>query len=120
MNGKVDEFGRALVPIRLRAATTSKPIELQVWIDTGFTGELVLPQRRIEQLGLSESALVSAGLGDGTERVLHAYSCMVEWFGSQRQIEVIASQGTYPLLGVGLLVGHRLKIDYEALELTIE
>ena len=71
MNGNVDEFGRALVAIRLHAATTSD-------------------------------------------------SCIVEWFGMWKQIEVIASQGTFPLLGVGLLAGHHLEIDYKVLPLTIE
>ena len=49
MNGNLDEFGRALVAIRLQAATTSEPMELQAWIDTGFTGEPVLSQRHIER-----------------------------------------------------------------------
>ncbi len=44
MNGHVDSAGRALVRIRLTSAATATTIEIEAWIDTGFTGELVLPQ----------------------------------------------------------------------------
>ena len=65
------------------------------------------------------------GRGDGGTRgwsatVLEVYSCLIEWFGHVQQIEVIANTGTSPLLGVGLLQGHRLIIDYTACTVTIE
>ena len=41
MNGSVDDSGRALVRIRLKHPTDSTEAELDAWIDTGFTGELV-------------------------------------------------------------------------------
>ncbi len=120
MTGTVDDYGRALVTIEVRALSPSQPTTFQAWIDTGFTGELVLPHKLIEQIGLQESAVVSAGLGDGTETLLRAYSCTVDWFGSLQQVEAIASEGTFPLLGVGLLLGHRLQIDYQSLQLTLD
>jgi clan AA aspartic protease len=120
MNGWVDSAGRALVRIRLTSVATATSMEAEAWIDTGFTGELVLPQDQIAALGLPHSAVVTAELGDGSATMLEAYSCLIEWFGRAQQVEVIANTGTSPLLGVGLLQGHRLTIDYAARTLTIE
>jgi len=120
MNGHVDSAGRALVRLRLTSAVPATTMELEAWVDTGFTGELVLPQDRITALGLQRSAVVTAALGDGSATVLEVYSCLIEWFGRVQQIEVIANTGTSPLLGVGLLRGHRLTIDYASRTLAIE
>ena len=120
MNGHVDSAGRALVRLRLTSAATATTMEIEAWIDTGFTGELVLPQDRIAALGLPRSAVVRAALGDGSETMLEMYSCLIEWFGHVQPIEVIANTGTSPLLGVGLLQGHTLTIDYVARTLTID
>ena len=120
MNGHVDSAGRALVRIRLTSAATATTMDIEAWVDTGFTGELVLPQDQIAALGLQRSAVVTAELGDGSATVLEVYSCLIEWFGHVQQIEVIANTGTSPLLGVGLLQGHRLTIDYASGTLTIE
>ena len=120
MNGHVDSAGRALVRLRLTSAATATTMDIEAWVDTGFTGELVLPQDQIAALGLQRSAVVTAELGDGSATVLEVYSCLIEWFGHVQQIEVIANTGTSPLLGVGLLRGHRLTIDYASGTLTIE
>ena len=39
MNGTVDEFGRALVTLTIRADQDSEPTNIQAWIDTAFNGE---------------------------------------------------------------------------------
>ena len=120
MHGHVDSADRALVRLRLTSAATATTMEIEAWIDTGFTGELVLPQDQIAALGLPHSAVVTAELGDGSATVLAVYSCLIEWFGRVQQLEVIANTETSPLLGVGLLQGHRLTIDYAARTLSIE
>jgi len=89
-------------------------------VDTGFTGELVLPQERISTLGLLQSAAVKAELGDGSEVVLDICSCLIEWFGQEKHIEVVASTGQLPLLGVGLLQDHQVIVDYPSRTLAIE
>ena len=120
VNERVDSSGRALVRIIVKSLGPSSPIELEAWVDTGFTGELVLPQERISALGLPQSATVRAELGDGSEVVLDICSCWIEWFGQQKQIEVIASTAQWPLLGVGLLQDHRLTVDYRSRTLALE
>ena len=120
MNGNVDGAGRALAVLRVRSSEDAEPGELTVWIDTAFTGELVIPRERIEALGLPQSAAVLAGLADGREVVLDSYSCLIEWFGEPRLVEVIENDGGFPLLGVGLLREHRLKIDYRSRTVVID
>lgn len=120
MNGYVDSAGRALVRITVKSMATAAAMAVDAWLDTGFTGELVLPQDQIAALELPCSAVVKAELGDGSETMLEVYTCLIEWFGQDKQIEVIASTGTFPLLGIGLLQGHTLTVDYASRTLTIE
>ena len=120
MNGEVDNSGRALVALRLRPSVDADAIQLAAWVDTAFTGELVIPQATIERLGLRQSAAVMAGLADGTQVVLDTYSCIVDWFGQERVVEVVENDGEFPLLGIGLLRDRRLEIDYRSRTLSIE
>lgn len=94
--------------------------EVEAWLDTGFTGELVLSDELIADLNLIQSGTISAELGDGSEVVLNVYSCVVEWFGAERQIEVVANTGSFPLLGVGLLENHVLTVDYRSKTVCVD
>jgi clan AA aspartic protease len=120
MKGIVDNGGRSLLTMQVRSRAGAKAIEVEVWIDTGFTGDLVLPQTSIDRLGLKQSGSVEALLADGSRTELRTYSCVIEWFGAERNLEVIANEGEFPLLGVGLLLGLELRIDYRNLTLLLE
>ena len=93
--------------------------EIPVWIDTGFTGEIVLPQHQINELSLSHSGTVKAVLADGSEVALKTFACQIDWFDRRRDLEVIANDSQYPLLGVGLLLGRNLNISYRSGEIRI-
>jgi clan AA aspartic protease len=103
-----------------KVAVGGDPNMLSVWVDTAFTGELVLPRDAIDHLGLARSSSVIADLADGTEAVLDTYSCVIEWFGIERVVEVVESDAKLPLLGVGLLRDHCLRIDYRNGHVTLE
>ncbi len=120
MNGKVDDCGRALLGLNIRATEAHEPVGLTVWIDTAFTGELVIPRSIIDSMGMPQSAAVTAGLADGKQVVLESYSCVIEWFGGLRTIEVIGNDGQFPLLGVGLLRERRLEVDYRSRSLVLD
>ena len=100
MIGKVDQSGRALLSIEL-LSDESSTTTIEVWIDTGFTGELVLPQFVIDDLQLRTTGSVDAILADGSQIELNTYTCVINWFGVEKPLEVIANSGEYPLLGVG-------------------
>lgn len=122
MNGHVDDYGRALITVTLRNPLTNAAISTDVWVDTGFTGELLLPQEKIAalDLGRSQSLSVQAELGDGTRTTLDTHVCAIEWFGPSLTVEVIAKAGGFPLLGIGLLHDKSLHIEYEKRTLTID
>lgn len=119
MNGYVDDAGRALLDLTIRPSPNASPSSLNVWIDTAFTGELVVPRAMIKSLALPQSAAVTAGLADGSQVVLETFTCIPDWFGTTRSVEVIANDGQFPLLGVGLLQDRKLEIDYPQRTITI-
>ena len=60
MKGVVDRGGRSLLTIVLTSGERSTTTEIEVWIDTGFTGDLVMPQAAIESLRLTKSGSIDA------------------------------------------------------------
>lgn len=120
MNGFVDSRGRALVTLGVHSTEDGSETSLSAWVDTAFTGDLVLPRREVKRLGISRSTLTSVVLGDGQESQLAAYTAWIIWFGKLREIEVVASDVETALLGVTLMLGHRLVVDYRSLRLTLE
>jgi clan AA aspartic protease len=120
MIGHVDPHGRALITVSVRLSDEAAMREIEAWIDTGFNGDLVLPQSQIDALTLPHSGTVKAILADGSKVVLKTYACLIEWFGAERQLEVVANDGEYPLFFVGLLLEHELHISCRTGEITIE
>jgi clan AA aspartic protease len=120
MVGKVDVLGRALLALTIHSPRRKSQTQVDVWIDTGFNGELVLPRKLIEEVNLPLSGTVKAILADGAEVALNTYICELDWFGETRQFEVVSNEGEFPLLGVGLLLGRDLKISYRMGELEIK
>jgi len=119
MNGYVDKAGRALVDVELRATRDAPALSVKAWIDTGFTGDLVLPQMLIDDLALSLSGTVRAVLADGSQIAMKTYRCFIQWFDEVRRLEVVANEGEHPLLGVGLLLDREIRIDYRSKEITL-
>jgi len=60
-----------------------------------------------------------ATLADGTQTELSTHSCWIDWFGNTKTLEIIANKGECPLLGVGLLLGLELRVDYRNLRLEL-
>lgn len=108
MQGLVVEGLEAFVSLRLRHGTSV--VELDVLIDTGFTGCLTLPREVVSELGLELEGETLAVLADGSEVTYDMYFCTVDWFDGNRSVEVLATDST-PLLGMELLAGMRLQRD---------
>ncbi len=119
MRGGVDDSGRAILPIEILCPKYPIGVRVDAWIDTGFTGDLVLPQSLIDDLQLEITGSIDGVLADGSAIELSTYHCELDWFGKRRSLEVIANLGQTPLLGVGLLLAKELRVDYSNLELTL-
>ena len=80
-------------------------------IDTGFSGFLSLPASVIEALALPWLGRGQALVGDGSHQAFDLYRAMVVWDDEPRPVQV-ASTETEPLLGVSMLYGHDLRIQF--------
>jgi len=119
MTGRVDDEGRALLVVGLRRMTGASPVNVSTWIDTAFTGDVVLPRSQIASLGLPVKSAVPAVSADGTGIEVDTITAYLDWFGRSRRLEIIANDGSFPLLGLGLLRGRDLHIDYASGTLTL-
>jgi clan AA aspartic protease len=112
MKGIVDDSGRAILPVKILCTKHPTGVQVYAWIDTGFTGDLVLPESLVEDLELEVTGSIDGVLADGSQVELSTYHCQLNWFGRVRDLEVIANSGQTPLLGVGLLPAKELRVDY--------
>ena len=88
------------------------PATIEAVIDTGFSGEIALPQRLFDQLGLKSRGSKEIFVADGRSSNV-VYSILeIEWQGEYRRVEVISTE-TFPLIGMALLRGSRLCMDVE-------
>jgi clan AA aspartic protease len=120
ISGSVDDYGRALIKLAVRNPLTGVAAERDAWIDTAFTGELLLPEELVAALSLSRIGSVDAGLSDGSHRLLIAYRCEVDWFGTAKVVDAVASPNRMVLLGVQLLENHELTINYPRRTVTVQ
>src|SRR4051794_22122826 len=85
---------------------TGREREIDAVIDTGFTGQLILPLAVIEELGLSWLTQAQAVMANGQIETFDVYSAFVSWDG--QILRVMAEDAdTEPLIGMSLLFGHK-------------
>lgn len=79
-------------------------------IDTGYTGELILPLDVIRELNLVPGDDISVTLGDGTTDDYATYNARIEWHGRRRDVTV-TGVGSEALVGMRLLRDSNLSVD---------
>ena len=108
-SGKVADTRKPFVPV-IVLDSNSSPHTIQFILDTGFTGQLLLPNRYMDRLGLSITEWIDARPATGDFlRVPYAEATVV-WRGARRQAEIL-QLGSEPLLGMEFLWNHRITID---------
>lgn len=120
MMGTVDENGRALLDVSVCGELNGAYMPVAAWIDTAFDGHLVCSRDLIETLNLESMVETEAILADGSRVTLETFIGYVDWFGDQLPLPVIANDGRFPLLGMGLLDQRVLHIDYTKKELHLD
>ena len=83
---------------------------LEIILDTGFNGELVLPRESIRDLELSYRGRTLSILADGREVGADYYDGVVLWHGRRLAVEIVETAGE-SLLGMALLLGNHISID---------
>jgi clan AA aspartic protease len=120
MTGLVDDYGRAIVRITVRHPEASASAECDAWIDTAFTGELLLTPDQADALNLPRITAVPSVLSDGSRVLFEARRCIIEWFGVSRPVGAILGSGRLALIGIGLLEDLLVTINYPARTVSLE
>ena len=112
MRGSVVSDGReANVSLKvIGAGPDHASVNVQVAIDTGFTGHLTLPPNTVRSLSLPERGFVEVELADGGMRTLGVYEARVLWHWRPLRVPVYEADGG-PLIGMSLLRGSTLTIE---------
>ena len=108
-SGRVDARRKPFVPITV-LDNHSQPHTIQFILDTGFTGQLVLPNRYMDRLGLSATEWIDARPATGEfVRVPYAEATVI-WQGTQLRSEILQLDSE-PLLGMEFVWNHRITVD---------
>jgi clan AA aspartic protease len=112
VEGRVSADGREAVidVIMLASGTDRRNLTARAVIDTGFTGELILPGDVVRELGLEERGVVEVQLADGSHTALRAYEGRVVWDGRPRRVLAYEAPSA-PLVGMALLQAKTVTIE---------
>ncbi|HEX3599069.1 MAG TPA: hypothetical protein VHU84_02940 [Lacipirellulaceae bacterium] len=98
-----------MISLELRG-DDGKSQQAKAIIDTGFSGDLTLPQSMIDSLCLSWLCRQQGLLADGSLHTFDVYIGSIAWPGGERIVEIEAAD-IEPLVGMSLLEGNRLTIE---------
>ena len=107
MIGFVSPTLRAIIHLRVRGEVEE---ELELVVDTGFTGFLALTHDEITRLQLPFMIETPATLADGNDIVTKLFAARVEFDGEWRDVEVLEANGG-ALIGMALLENCSLQIE---------
>jgi len=85
--------------------------EIELLIDTGFNGSVLLPIETIHDMNLSPVAVGEYALADGTITETNIFEGTIDWFGKKKRISIISSPSDFCLLGMELLYELRTVIE---------
>ncbi len=109
IRGTVNANREPVVRLRVRGPG-GVVADVDMVVDTGFTGALVLPAAVVAALGLPWRSGGTAVLADGSTQQTDYYEAELEW--GPGWLSVLAmSVGPEALLGMRLLAGHRLAVE---------
>lgn len=117
LHGQIDERNQLWVTIKVGGQQSQE--EIRALIDTGFTGELLLPLRIAVPLGLKLAGVASFQLADGSISNQMLFSASTSWGTQTRAVTVNVSEVEDALIGTGLLHGYILLVDFQKKVLTI-
>ncbi len=108
-SGRVTATRKPLVPVTI-LDNQNNPHTVQFVCDSGFTGQLLMPKRFMDRLGLTASEWIDARPATGDFVKIPYAEAAVVWQGIQRQAQILQLESE-PLLGMEFLWNHRITID---------
>ena len=116
--GQIDDRNQLWVPIKV--VGLQKGQEILALLDTGFTGELLLPLQIAVPLGLQLAGVARCQLADGNFSRQMLFSASITWGTQTRSITVNVVDVEHALIGGGLLHGYVLTVDFQKKQLIIK
>ena len=107
--GSVTATRKPMAPLTILDANGHRHT-IQVTVDTGFTGELLLPEQYTRRFGLAAADYRDGRPATGEVIRIPAGAATVIWQGHQRLTQFL-EMGVAPLLGMQFLWNHRITID---------
>ena len=108
-SGRVIATRKPLVPITV-LDNLRNPHTIQFVLDTGFTGQLLLPNRFANRLGLSIADWIDARPATGDFVKVPYSEATIVWQGTERTAQILQLDSE-PLIGMEFLSNHRITID---------
>ncbi len=118
IEGTVNANLEAIVPLSLRGPE-GQVREVDVVIDTGYSGSLTLPPAPVAELELPYVFSSKATLADDTEDSFRVHGVTALWDSRPQRIEADAV-GSTPLLSMALLESHSLLVGLTLSATTLD
>lgn len=84
---------------------------LDLVVDSGFNGELMLPISLIRKLGFQKSGTIKNILADGSIIQTTTFAGEILWFGQKKNVWIQATHSDEGLLGTELFQGCVVEMD---------
>lgn len=119
ISGVLGKANRPLIP--LVVGWNRGVQEIVALVDTGFSGELKMPSKTIDELGLEITHAEQVLLANGEHAYMRASLAFVAMEGDTQEVNVLISDGP-AVIGGGLLrlFGYKLTVDYKVDSVTLE
>ena len=110
--GRVEPVNILEARVSIAVAGPSREFrEMEFVVDTGFSGELTLPESLIRELRLTLYRNRRVRIADNHLIDIPSYHGLVQWHGRVLPVLVYQSENPRPLLGAAMLENCRLTVD---------
>jgi clan AA aspartic protease len=112
--GFVTEYLDAIFVIELENGSN-----IELAIDTGFNGGLLLPRKFVEDNSLELIGLEPVNMIEGHHDVVDVVEAKINWLDEIIKVDALVSEAGDCLIGTKMLAGSKLEIDYKNLTVKI-
>ena len=98
---------------------TYKTRECSAIFDSGFSGDIVVPESMAVDIGLQSGGVAEIELADGSKQIVRLYLCKVQ-IGNITQEASVIIIGDEPLIGMGLMQPYDICLRAGTSEAIIE
>lgn len=112
INGTVNERREAILAVQFYAADGAPLPVLEMLVDTGFDGSLMIPKEFADRFGLPVKGQEYYYAANDTEMKFSRTTLKIEWLGQRFDIPALIAPNDYALIGTEMLIDAELRINY--------